>query len=522
VLGVGAVLGGAPAASAAPATPASPGLDERTASRIDWQPCADAPGVQCGSLTVPIDWSQPGKGSVEIALARRPATDPARRIGALLINPGGPGGSGVDVIKQDSMLSADVQRQFDIVGFDPRGVGASNPILCPAVPSLPAPAEFPTTPATFAALKKFNKAYAQDCRRLTGPLFDYVDTLSVIQDMDAIRAALGERKLNYYGVSYGTLIGQQYAQRYPNRIRTMVLDSNMDHSITTAWRFMRTEATGVEESFDEFVAWCQRSTECALHGQDVRKIFRELRAKVERGGVVYPGTDLPLTPLLFLRVVTSALYGPDWSELAQLLVALRDGGPVPADLAALAPALVPATGSVGTVTLPAAQVRTAEAAIPDATMVLCQDWRLPVRSAAELATYRQALRLVAPDMTLSPLGWLVPVACVGLEDLHRNPQAPLRFTGSPSILMLTSRYDPSTPYEWTMTAARQSGVRVLNYDGWGHGVYFKGSACSIAATDNYLITTRLPAAGTHCPAVEPSAGLARRGPVAPLTIRMWS
>ncbi|MGW0434720.1 hypothetical protein ACWDV4_19565 [Micromonospora sp. NPDC003197] len=187
VLGVGAVLGGAPAASAARTEPelaaarTEPGLDERTASRVDWQPCADAPGVQCGSITVPIDWTDPGKGSVDIALARRPATDPARRIGALLINPGGPGGSGVNVIKQDSLLSADVQRQFDIVGFDPRGVGASNPILCPAVPSLPAPAEFPTTPETFAALKTFNRAYIQDCRRLTGPLFDYVDTLSVIR-----------------------------------------------------------------------------------------------------------------------------------------------------------------------------------------------------------------------------------------------------------------------------------------------------------------------------------------------------
>ncbi|GAB2952823.1 hypothetical protein GCM10027280_46480 [Micromonospora polyrhachis] len=340
--------------------------------------------------------------------------------------------------------------------------------------------------------------------------------------MDAIRAALGERKLNYYGVSYGTLIGQQYAQRYPNRIRTMVLDSNMDHSITTAWRFMRTEATGVEESFDEFVAWCQRSTECALHGQDVRKVFRELRAKVERGEVVFPGTDITLTPILFLRVVMGMLYGPEWHDLAQLLVVLRDGDPVPAGLASSISGLVPTTGSAGTVTLPAAPVRIAgEAAIPDPTMIICQDWRLPVRSAAELAIYRQGLRLVAPDMTLSPLGWLVPVACAGLADLHRNPQAPLRFTGSPSILMLTSRYDPSTPYEWTMTAAQQSGVRVLHYDGWGHGVYFKGSACSITATDNYLITTRLPAAGTYCPAVEPTAGASRRGPVAPPTIRLW-
>ncbi|MGW0431699.1 alpha/beta fold hydrolase, partial [Micromonospora sp. NPDC003197] len=344
----------------------------------------------------------------------------------------------------------------------------------------------------------------------------------VNQDMDAIRAALGERKLNYYGVSYGTLIGQQYAQRYPNRIRTMVLDSNMDHSITTAWRFMRTEATGVEESFDEFVAWCQRSTECALHGQDVRKIFRELRAKVEQGEVSYPGTDITLTPLVFLRVVMRMLYGPEWNELAQLLVVLRAGGPVPADLATSAPELLPTTGSAGTVTLPASPTGTTEVAVRDATLIICQDWRLPVRSAAELAIYRQALTLVAPDMTLSPLGWLVPVACAGLDNLHRNPQAPLRFTGSPSILMLTSRYDPSTPYEWTMTAAQQSGVRVLQYDGWGHGVYFKGSACSIAATDNYLITTRLPAAGAHCPAVEPTDGALRRGPVAPPTIRMWS
>ncbi|MFD1321270.1 alpha/beta fold hydrolase [Micromonospora sonneratiae] len=514
MLGMAAVLGGAPVAAAAPepaVVPGNTGLDERTATRVDWQPCADAPGVQCGTLTVPIDWNRPDGGTIDLALARRPATDPARRIGSLVINPGGPGGSGVDVVKYDHAFpSADLQQRFDIVGFDPRGVGASSPLLCPAVPSLPAPAEFPTTPATFAALKRFNQVYAEDCRRLTGPVFGYLDTLSVVQDLDAIRAAVGDSRLTYYGVSYGTLIGQQYAQRYPNRVRALVADSNMDHSISSAWRFMRTEATGVEESFDEFVAWCQRSTECVLHGQDVRQVFRQVRAKVAAGGVVYPGTDLTVTPILLLRVVTSALYGPEWRGLAELLVVLRDDAAPTAAVARLAPESTP------TVT-----ARGGQAAVPDPLLILCHDWRLPVRSAAELAGYRAALRLVAPDMTLSPLGWLVPVSCVGLEDLHRNPHGPLSLSGKPSVLMLTSRYDPSTPYEWTMTAARQSGVRVLHYDGWGHGAYFKNSSCVVSATDNYLITTRLPSSGTHCPAVEPANGLTKQLPVVPIAPRMW-
>src|SRR5690606_11889323 len=153
-------------------------------------------------------------------------------IGSIVINTGGHGGTGVDAVLQNWLgFSPELTSRFDVVGFDPRGVGRSHPILCSfeLAAQAPDPLEI-DGPAEFAALLAYDERYRQDCRARTGPLFDHVDTGSVVRDLDAIRAALGERKLTYYGVSYGTLIGQLYAERYPGRIRALALDSNMDHS----------------------------------------------------------------------------------------------------------------------------------------------------------------------------------------------------------------------------------------------------------------------------------------------------
>jgi hypothetical protein len=135
--------------------------------------------------------------------------------------------------------------------------------------------------------------------------------------------------------------------------------------------------------------------------------------------------------------------------------------------------------------------------------VFCEDWSVPVHNAAELDGLRRAMTRVAPDMKLSPLGWSATLACVGWPAKVTNPQHRLKVRGAPPILALNSRYDPATPYEWATNAARQMGAVLLTYDGWGHGAYFKGSACVVNATDTYLITGKAPARGTHCPAVEP-------------------
>ncbi|NJC73817.1 alpha/beta hydrolase [Planosporangium thailandense] len=454
------------------------------AARVEWKPCPDAPNVDCGSVRVPIDWSRPDGATIDLALARQKATDPAARIGSILVDPGGPGGSGVDWVKGGPVLSAEIHRRFDVVGFDPRGVGGSHPVLCDSDIEAQTVPVVPRDDAEFAQLIAHNKALGDSCRKLTGPLFDFVDTASVARDMDAIRAALGERRLNYYGVSYGTLMGQQYAELFPRHIRTMVIDSDMDHSASTTWQFLRTEATAAQESFDQFVAWCARASTCALHGRDVRAAFADLYARADRGTLTFPGTDLKVDPFELLQITHQHFYEPGWQYLADFLLELTTGQRVQ----------------------PSRNERAAHGQpVPDAfSAVFCQDWRLPVHSVAELSAYRKALTLVAPDMKLSPLGWRAALSCLGWPARVSNPQHRLTVHHAPPILMLNSRYDPATPYQWATAAAHQTGAVLLTYDGWGHGAYFKGSTCVTDATDAYLVTGQPPRRGTHCPGVEPS------------------
>jgi pimeloyl-ACP methyl ester carboxylesterase len=454
---------------------------------VDWKACPNNPTVECGSAAVPIDWSKPEGLTIDIALARRKATDPGARVGALLINPGGPGVSGVDHVKGelDRDLPAEVLRRFDIIGFDPRGVGGSHSVRCQP-PSLTSPADvLPATAEQFRRLREGNRADGESCRTLTGPLFDFLDNKSVVRDIDAIRAALGEPKLTFYGISYGTLMGQQYAQLFPQRVRAMVLDSNIDHSQATTWSFLRSEATAVQESFDQYVAWCQRSTDCALHGRDARRVFADLYAKAERGELTEPGTTKKIDPFNMLQDVQLAFADPSWKSLSERQADLLAGKPR-------------ADSALAT--------RLEATPIQDSAGIFCADWRLPVHDANEVQSFRQRLASVAPDMKLPVGAWGATMRCQGWPAEVRNPQEPLHWTGVPPVLLLNSRYDPATPLEWAQSVARQTGATLLTYDGWGHGVYAVDSACTKAATEKYLISLQTPAPETHCPAVEPPTG----------------
>lgn len=219
---------------------------EPTTASIDWKPCSQDGEVDCATIAVPLDWSRPGGETIDIGLARRTATDPDNRIGSILMDPGGPGGSGVALVKQSSVFTGAVNERFDTIGFDPRGVNSSTQITCDAELAGEAlAAMMPGTAAEFDKAVTLSGKFADDCRDRSGPLYDHVDNRHVVKDMEAIRAALGEGKLNYVGYSYGTLMGQQYAETYPDRIRAMVMDGNMDHSITSTYQQMATDRKSV-------------------------------------------------------------------------------------------------------------------------------------------------------------------------------------------------------------------------------------------------------------------------------------
>lgn len=474
------------------ATPAS-----AATGAIDWKPCPDAPGVDCGTVTVPIDWAHPDRGTANIALARRKATDPRARIGSILMDPGGPGGPGAGQVEAGWSLSPEVTKRFDTVGFDPRGVGESTQIKCGLDEIIADHPEVPRNQAEFEQLAAYNRKLGESCDKLSGPLGRFGDTKSVARDMDAIRAALGDKKLTYYGVSYGTLMGQQYAELFPDKVRALVLDSNMDHSQYTAFEFLNSETQSVQAEFGEFAAWCDRTPSCALHGRDVSKLTRDLQAKAARGELKDPQSGEVITPLSLAGLFQGSFYGPSWDRLAAVLKSLADGTPPPAS----------------------ARLKDDLPVNNVFQSVFCDDWKLPVHNYAELEAYRRTAAALAPDVKVNSLGWTAITGCIGWPDKTSNPQHPLQVHGAPPLLMLSSEFDPATPYAWSQAAARQSGSTLLTYDGWGHGAYSKNSRCVIKATDDYLITGKLPARGTHCAAVEPGSAEARMdGPKAPATI----
>jgi pimeloyl-ACP methyl ester carboxylesterase len=451
---------------------------------INWQPCAANPQADCGWVTVPIDWSHPSGPTIQLAVSRVRASDPAERVGSIVVNPGGPGGPGAEAVASGFALSSTITSRFDTIGFDPRGVGLSHPVVCGGNEvSAPHP-DIPATSAQFAQLAAYNTALARSCRALTGPLFDFLDTESVARDMDAIRAALGEKKLNFYGISYGTLMGQEYAATFPTHVGVMVLDSNMDHSQTSTWQFLESQSASTEANFTQFVAWCEQTAACLLHGQDVPALVADLYARAQNGQLIDPYVGA-VSPYLLISVINSLFYDPSWQLLADELIYFQ-----------------------GLPTTAAARASRQDEDPPVAESfqpIFCEDWRLPVHNVGQLDAMRTALAtVITTDLKYSPLAMRATIGCIGWPAKVNNPQQRLSIHGAPPILMLNSRYDPATPYPWAVTASQQSGAVLLTYDGWGHGAYFKNSQCVIDATDHYLLTGVTPPRGTHCPAVPPS------------------
>ncbi|MGC0423299.1 alpha/beta hydrolase [Embleya sp. AB8] len=481
VVGVGVVAGPAradpPAPEAASSTIARP---------IDWHPCAEDPTADCGSVKLPVDWTRPRGATFDLALARRKATDPTRRIGSLVLNFGGPGSLGVDDVLTDyrDFFSPEIKARFDRIGFDPRGWGRSAAPNCPQAG--PRPTADPTTPAGFAAFVADNRKLVQGCRAGTGPLYDRLDTLNVVRDIDALRAALGEARLTFWGVSYGTLMAQQYAEAFPHRVRALVADSNMDHSLS-ADRFMDTQAATVEDSFTEFVNWCAGSGDCPLYGRDVGALFERLYARAEAGTLYAPGDPTQgWSPEFLLTIVQGRMsylrHAPTdtltvtRNRVADLLAALDASPPLPAPPPPRVPDL---------------DRRTSQA-------VLCTDLRLDFADAGALAAMDRRSKAIAPHMRHSVQAWDAMTYCLGRPMPVTNPPRPYRIPATTPILLVNNRHDPQTPLSWAEHAARQiPSATLVTAEGWGHLVYDK-SRCAAALTDRYLIDTIAPAPNTHC------------------------
>ncbi|MGI5211760.1 alpha/beta hydrolase [Plantactinospora sp. CA-290183] len=527
------LLGAAPAVAAAPPDAAGETVGGWRPGPIDWQPCPelpDDPAVRCATLTLPIDWARPSGPTFSLAIAKRSATDPDARIGPLLVNPGGPGGSGVDdALDAERGLSPEILRRFDVIGFDPRGVARSNPIVCSLDLLAQQPHPAVATADEYGALLSFNRRVHDDCRANTGPLFDHLDSVDVARDMDAVRAALGERKISTYGVSYGTLVGQMYAEQFPHRVRAMVLDSTMDHSLG-ARDFLRTETVGAQESFEQFAAWCDRTETCALHGQDVSEVFDRLTRRADAGELTEPDTDVALSWFDLSNMVVSAGYRPSWTMLAEWLAALdrTSGDPSAAGRTSSERAPAPRPVPAGTLGWPAADPAD-RAAEPELVQypfpIFCDDWSMSIRDFDQYSRHLAENRRLAPQVRASALGLFAVTACLGWPGEVGNPQHRLAVRTEFPLLVLNSRYDPSTPYQWAVNVADQLGRhgRLVTYQGWGHGAYDR-TPCTIATVDRYLVDRKLPPVGATCAAAAnpESAPPSRRSAERVPTLPTWS
>ena len=239
---------------------------------VQWTTCGD---LQCGSVTVPLDYARPDGPTLQIAVARHPADDPSERIGSLVINPGGPGTSGIDDLPNElSVLTPGLLDHFDIVSFDPRGVERSSPVTCTGGGSGSGGSggggsgqlidPVPTTPAAQQDLLQNDQEFAAQCQRSSGVILPYVDTADTARDLDRIRAALGDAQLTFIGHSYGTLLGATYAELFPTKVRAMVLDGAIDPALSTV-QYATEQADSYESDLQAFFSWCAADPGCAWH-----------------------------------------------------------------------------------------------------------------------------------------------------------------------------------------------------------------------------------------------------------------
>jgi len=449
---------------------------------VSWASCGS--DLQCGSVTAPLNYSEPGGPTIQIAVERHPAEVPSQRIGSLVINPGGPGGSGInDLPNELSVLTPGLLDDFDIVSFDPRGVQRSDPVNCgsggaPSDNSSPLPDPAPATAVAQQALLSNDREYASQCEQDSGSVLPYVGTVDTARDLDRIRTALGDATLTFIGHSYGTLLGATYAQMFPTHVRAMVLDAAIDPAMSTD-QYTLGQAQSLEGVLDDFFSWCGSSSSCPWHpASDPTSALLALIAQ-SRQQPIPGGNGRSAGPGEIYDALLDGLYSrSDWPAL---------GG-------ALGEAAAGSSSEV--LSMSDSYRRNGSTNGSDAAQAIdCLDH--PV--SRDTSSYSA---LSAADSPHAPvfgplLAWGLLGCAVWPVPPTRTP-APTTASGAPPILVTGTTMDPVTPYQWAVNLAHelQHGF-LLTWQGENHVAYFY-SSCVRNIDQAYLISGTLPAAGTIC------------------------
>ncbi len=456
-------------ATSEPSTTTTTTIQLPAVEPIAWTACGR---FDCARMRVPIDYANPGSGTMELALIRRPAGDPAQRIGTLVMNPGGPGSSAVRRVERGFTVSPEVAARFDIVAFDPRGIGDSTPITCgTAVPAFRATDLSPDAPGEQEAMEAAARAVADQCAVTEGPRLGFLGTPEGVHDLEVLRRNLGEAQISFVGLSYGTLLGLLWADAYPASVRAMVLDGIVDPEESG-------QATSVEQlqAIDGVLATidatCAADPACPVTpAGGVTAAYDALAARVEAG----EGRDQGVGPTQLAYAAFMSTYGEEhWSDLWDALAAGLEG-----DLEGVAAMAESFTSLV--------------AYVPFA-LVTCLDSPHRVGPRAWRTDAARAAR-VSPRFGAVLSNELLP--CAYWPQSRYRPHV-VRAEGTPPLLVLGSTGDVATPFDQARRVARnlQQGV-LLTIELDGH-VALGASDCATAAAIRYLVDLSPPAPGTTC------------------------
>ena len=468
---------------------------------VQWGPCRLAgggsgealptpAGAQCGEVAVPVDYSKPDGDAATLALVRFPAT--GEKIGSLIINPGGPGESGIEAAASlVEGLPTEVRRSFDLVGFDPRGVGASAPaVWCNSDADndrLRADPQVDYSPEGVQRIENETKAFIQRCVDKMGPEFlANVGTQSVAKDLDALRAAVGDDKLNYLGYSYGTRIGAAYAEAYPDKVRAMILDGAVDPNADPIQADID-QAEAFQKAFNDYAADCANDPACPL-GVDPDKAVEVYKSLVD------PLVESPM-PTRDPRGLSygdalvgtiMALYSPNlWRHLTRGLTEMTEG-----------------RGDTMLALSDMYMRRDAQGRYSNATdarvAVNCVD-QPPITDSAKVIEEDRRIREVAPFMTYGEFTGHAPMsACAFWPVPPTSTPHSVTAPGLPPVLVVSTTGDPATPYQAGVDLAKQLGGALLTFNGTQHTVVFQGNACVDDYSAAYLVDLTLPAPGAAC------------------------
>ncbi|MBV2154339.1 alpha/beta hydrolase [Kitasatospora sp. SUK 42] len=492
-----------------PTGEADPALKAFYGQQISWGSCpsdaratesgggADLDTMRCGKLHVPLDYANPAADAIDLALVKYPAAKPDQRIGSLMVNPGGPGASGVDMVKSGAKeFTGALHDRFDVVGFDPRGTGDSSPVLCldDKQRDEQSQVDEPLDPAARkAASDRQSTEYIAACQAKSGKLLPFVGTRNTARDLDVLRAAVGDRKLNYLGISYGTYLGSLYAEEFPQNTGRLVLDGAVDPAADDLDSSVE-QRIGFETSFQHFAADCvqNHADECPL-GKDPS------RAAAKAADFLDGLTDHPLPTKDGRKVgrdlawngVTAALYGDQTQDWQYLRVGLGM-------------AMTMKRGDILLAYSDSYQERDENghySPMESAHVAIsCADGAAPAPSPDRAQAAVKELQEKAPLMSRGITAEdFTEAACTGWP--YQSPEKPhtIRAEGAAPILVVGTTSDPATPYASAEALAKGfAKATLLTRVGEGHGAFGKGNACIDQAMEAYLTEGTMPAVGTRC------------------------